>query len=91
MSSLQRFNRTVMILDIIRHPTLHLKHDVSEPAFCSGVPVEPTQVGPVDSVNLLTPDTSSNANRRMPSSPVLCRVALVRIYVLRSVSPPSSG
>jgi hypothetical protein len=50
-------NITVTNLDIIHRPAFYLKHDVSETGFCLRLPVEPTQLDPVQVASLF-PETN---------------------------------
>jgi hypothetical protein len=57
-------NITISILDIIHRPAFYLKHKVLETGFCLRIPVEPTQLGPIDRVGL-SPDTDTMFETRM--------------------------
>lgn len=42
-------NMTITVMDIVQHPFLPLKHNVSETAFSPHLQAETTQLGPVES------------------------------------------
>jgi hypothetical protein len=52
-------NITFTILDIIHRPVLYLKHNVSETGFYLRLQVEPTQLGPMDTISLLFADSET--------------------------------
>jgi hypothetical protein len=59
---IQKISITIIIQDIIHLPVFYLEHRVSEAGFCLRHQVMPTQLSPIDGVNLRTDTENSSVD-----------------------------